>query len=125
MRDDIAPERPGGVLVVEVRGELDIGSVLRWTTVVEAAICELPGPHLLALDLGMLEFLSIRGAHGVAGVFALCREHGIAGCLIAQPGSNVERVVRFTGLAARVPVFADRLLATAAYQPVAVRWLPR
>ncbi|MET8849153.1 STAS domain-containing protein [Amycolatopsis sp. NPDC004625] len=125
MRDDIASERPGGVLVVEVRGELDIDSVLRWTTVVEAAICELPGPHLLALDLGMLEFLSIRGAHGVLDAFTRCRERGIAGCLIAAPDSNVERVVRFTGLAARVPVFEHRLLAIAAYQPVAVRWLPR
>ncbi|MEV4055291.1 STAS domain-containing protein [Amycolatopsis sp. NPDC049688] len=125
MRDDTAPERPGGVLVVEVRAEPDIDPVLRWTTVFEAAICELPGPHLLVLDLGMLDFLSARGARGVLGAFARCRDHGIAGCLIAPAGSNVERMVRFTGLAARVPVFAHRLLAIAAYQPVAVRWLPR
>lgn len=125
MRDDKATDRPGGVLVVEVRGELDIDTVLRWTTVFEAAICEMPGPHLLVLDLGLLDFLSVRGARGLLGALARCRERGIAGCLIAAPDSNVERVVRFTGLPARVPVFEHRLLAIAAYQPVAVRWLPR
>ncbi|WP_103347513.1 STAS domain-containing protein [Amycolatopsis sp. CA-128772] len=125
MRDDIATERPGGVLVVEVRGELDIDSVLRWTTVFEAAICELPGPHLLVLDLGLLEFLSVRGARGMLGAFARCRQRGIAGCLITPPGTDVERVVRLTGLAGEVPVFEHRLSAIAAYQPDAVRWLPR
>ncbi|MEU5266009.1 STAS domain-containing protein [Amycolatopsis sp. NPDC021455] len=124
MRDDIVSKRLGGVLVVEVRGELDIDTVLRWTTVLEAAICELPGPHLLVLDLSMLEFLSARGVHGMLKVFALCRQRGISACLIAPPGSDAERVIELTGLGDRVPVFAHRLLAIAAYQPVEVRWLP-
>ncbi|MEU4250630.1 STAS domain-containing protein [Amycolatopsis sp. NPDC026612] len=122
MRDDIASEQTGGALVAEVQGELDIDSVLRWTTVLEAAICELPGPHLLVLDLGRLEFLSVRGAVGVLRVFALCRERRMAGCLIAPSGGEVERAVRLTGLNVQVPVFAHRLLAIAAYQPVEMRW---
>ncbi|MDQ7802837.1 STAS domain-containing protein [Amycolatopsis sp. A133] len=124
MRDDIASQRTSGVLVVEVRGELDIDTVLRWTTVLEAAICELPAPRLLVLDLTMLEFLSVRGVRGLLGVFDLCRVRGIAGCLIVPPGSAVDRVVRFTGLGGRVPVFPHRLLAIATHQPTEMRWLP-
>lgn len=124
MRDDIVSARTGGVLVVEVRGELNIAAVRRWTTVLEAAICELPGPHLLALDLGRLEFLSVRGVRGLLDVLDLCRVRGIAGCLIVSPGSGVERTVRLTGVGDRVPVFPHRLLAIATYQPTEMRWLP-
>ncbi|MBE8519670.1 STAS domain-containing protein [Amycolatopsis sp. H6(2020)] len=122
--DDIASERTGGVLVVEMRGELDIDAVLRWTSVLEAAVCELPGPRLLVLDLGKLEFLSVRGVRGLQDVFELCRTRRMAGCLIVPPGSDVERVVRLTGLAGQAPVFPHRLLAIARYQPAEMRWLP-
>ncbi|MGW4057903.1 STAS domain-containing protein [Amycolatopsis sp. NPDC004747] len=125
MRDDTVSEQASGVLVVELRGELDIDAVLQWTSVLEAAVCELPGPHLLVLDLGKLEFLSARGVRGLLRAFELCRTRGIAGCLIVPPVSDVERVVRLTGLAGRVPVFPHRLLAIARYQPAEVRWLPR
>ncbi|SFW87539.1 STAS domain-containing protein [Amycolatopsis australiensis] len=126
MRDqeEAVSARSRGVLVVEVRGELDIGTVLRWTTLIEAAICELPDPHLLVVDLASLEFLSVRGARGLFEVMEGCRGRGIAGCLIATPGTVVERAVRLTGLAGRVPVFPSRLAAIAAYQPVEMRWLP-
>jgi anti-anti-sigma factor len=124
MRDDIVSPRTGGVLVVEVRGEPDIDAVLRWTAVLEAAICELPGPHLLVLDLGRFEFLSGRGVRGLLDVLDLCRARGIAGCFIAAPGSGVERTVRLTGLGDRAPVFPHRLLAIATYQPTEMRWLP-
>ncbi|MBE1493015.1 anti-anti-sigma factor [Amycolatopsis lexingtonensis] len=126
MRDQngIAPERTSGVLVVEVRGQLDIDTVLQWTTVIEATICELPGPHLLVLDLGELEFLSVRGIRGLLRAFELCWERGISGCLIATPGGAVERVIRLTGLAGRVPLFPHRVAAIAAYQPTEMRWLP-
>ena len=126
MRDeeDTISERTSGVLVVEVRGELDIGTVLRWTTLIEAAICELPEPHLLVLDLTVLEFLSARGARGLLDAVESCRDRGIAGCLIVTPGSVADRVVRLTGLAGRVRVFPNRLTAIAACQPVEMRWLP-
>lgn len=126
MRDQEAPisERTSGVLVVEIRGELDIGTVLRWTTVIEAAIGELPGPHLLAVDLTTLDFLSVRGARGVFEAMECCRGRGIACCLIVTPGSVVDRVVALTGLGGRVRVFPNRLTAIAACQPVEVRWLP-
>ncbi|GAB3149641.1 STAS domain-containing protein [Amycolatopsis sp. NPDC004378] len=126
MRDQeqAVTERTSGVLVVEIRGELDIATVLRWTTLIEAAICELPEPHLLVLDLTSLEFLSARGARGLLEALESCRERGIAGCLIATPGTVAARVVRLTGLVDRVPVFPNRLSAIAAYQPVEMRWLP-
>ncbi len=120
---DIAPERTSGVLVVEVRGELDIATVVRWTTVIEAAICELPGPHLLVVDLAELGFLSARGAAGLLEAFDLCRDRGIDGCLIVPPGTAVSRVVRLSGLDHRVPVYPNRLAAIAATQPVEMRWL--
>ncbi|MFI5590302.1 STAS domain-containing protein [Amycolatopsis sp. NPDC051758] len=123
-QDGIRAERAGGVLVVEVRGELDITTVLRWTAVLEAAICELTAPHLLVLDLAMLEFLSASGAHGLLRAVERCPERGIAGCLIATPGSVVDRVVRLAGLAGLVPIFPNRLEAIAACQPEEVRWLP-
>jgi anti-anti-sigma factor len=123
-QDGIRAERAGGVLVVEVRGELDITTVLRWTTVLEAAICELTAPHLLVLDLAMLEFLSASGAHGLLRAVERCPDRGIAGCLIAAPGSVVDRVVRLAGLADLVPIFPNRLEAIAACQPEEVRWLP-
>jgi anti-anti-sigma factor len=119
----IAAERTGGVLVVEVRGELDIDTVLRWTAVIEAAICELPGPHLLAVDLTQLDFLSARGAAGLLEAFDLCRERGVDGCLIAPADTVVSRVVCLSGLDRRVPVYPDRLAAIAACQPVEMRWL--
>ncbi|WP_370965243.1 STAS domain-containing protein [Amycolatopsis sp. cg9] len=126
MRDHegIAPERTSGVLVVEVSGELDIDTVGQWTKVIEDTICELPGPHLLVLDLGQLEFLSVRGIRGLLRAFELCWERGISGCLIATPGSAVERVIRLAGLTGRVPLFPHRLAAIAAYQPTEMRWLP-
>jgi anti-anti-sigma factor len=125
MRDhDHAPAaRTSGALVVEIRGELDIATVLRWTTVLEAAICELPGPHLLVVDLGQLEFLSARGAAGLVEAFDLCRERDIEGCLIAGAATSVGRVLHLTGLDRRVPVFPDRLSAIAASQPEQMRWL--
>ncbi|KDN24208.1 STAS domain-containing protein [Amycolatopsis rifamycinica] len=123
--DDIATEHSGGVLVVEMRGEPDIDAVRQRTGALEAAVCELPGPPLLVLDLGKLEFLSVRGVRGLQDVIERCRTRRIAGCLIVPPGSEVERVVRLTGLAGRVPVFPHRLLAIARYQPVEMRWLPR
>jgi len=119
----IAVERTSGVLVVEVRGELDIDTVLRWTAVIEAAICELPGPHLLAVDLAQLGFLSARGAAGLLEAFDLCRERGVDGCLIVPVGTVVSRVVRLSGLDRRVPVYPHRLAAIAACQPVEMRWL--
>ncbi|MEU0788959.1 STAS domain-containing protein [Amycolatopsis sp. NPDC005961] len=117
-------ERTSGALVVEIQGELDIGTVLRWTTVIEAAICELPEPHLLVLDLTALRFLSVRGARGLLEAVESCRDRGITGCLIVPPGGAADRVVRLTGLATRVPVFPSRLTAIAACQPVEMRWLP-
>ncbi|MEV7043136.1 STAS domain-containing protein [Amycolatopsis sp. NPDC051061] len=114
----------GGALVVEVRGELDIGTVLRWTTLIEAAICELPEPHLLVLDLMALEFLSAQGVRGLFAAIECCRDRGTAGCLIVNPGSVADRVVRMAGLADRVRVFPNRLTAIAACQPVEMRWLP-
>ncbi|MGK3208291.1 STAS domain-containing protein [Amycolatopsis sp. MEPSY49] len=122
--DGAVTERTSGVLVVEIRGELDIDTVLRWTTLIEAALCELPAPHLLVLDLATLEFLSARGARGLLEAVESCRDRGIAGCLIVRPGSVADRVVRLTGLGDRVRVFPNRLSAIAASQPVAVRWLP-
>jgi anti-anti-sigma factor len=119
----IAAERASGVLVVEVRGELDIDTVLRWTAVIEAAICELPGPHLLAVDLGQLGFLSARGAAGLLEAFDLCRDRGVDGCLIVPAGTVVSRVVCLSGLDRQVPVYPDRLAAIAACQPVEMRWL--
>ena len=126
MRDDdeILSRRTSGVLVVEVRGELSIDTVLRWTTLFEAAICELPEPHLLVLDLTSLEFLSAHGARGLLEAMECCRDRGITGCLIVTPGSVADRVVRLTGLGDRVRVFPNRLSAIAASQPVAMRWLP-
>ncbi|WIY01379.1 STAS domain-containing protein [Amycolatopsis mongoliensis] len=123
-REEAVAERTSGVLVVEVRGELDIATVLRWTTLIEAAICELPEPHLLVLDLASLEFLSAHGAGGLLEAMKCCRDRGIAGCLIVTPGSVADRVVRLTGLADRVRVFPNRLTAIAACQPEEVRWLP-
>ncbi|VVJ21366.1 anti-anti-sigma factor [Amycolatopsis camponoti] len=117
-------ERTSGALVVEIQGELDIGTVLRWTTLIEAAICELPEPHLLVLDLTALRFLSVRGARGLLEAVESCRDRGITGCLIVPPGGAAARVVRLTGLAARVRVFPSRLTAIAACQPVEMRWLP-
>jgi anti-anti-sigma factor len=119
----IAAQRTSGVLVVEVRGELDIDTVLRWTAVLEAAICELPGPHLLAVDLGELGFLSASGATGLLEAFDRCRDRGVDGCLIVPAGTAVGRVVRLSGLDRRVPVYPDRLAAIAACQPVEMRWL--
>lgn len=116
--------RTSGVLVVEVRGELTIDTVLRWTTLFEAAICELPEPHLLVFDLTSLEYLSARGARGLLEAIDGCRERGIGGCLIVTPGSLAERVVRLTGIADRVPVYPNRLVAIAAHQPTEMRWLP-
>ncbi|WP_410630846.1 STAS domain-containing protein [Amycolatopsis sp. cmx-4-83] len=122
-QDGIATERTSGVLVVEVRGRLDIDTVTQWTAVIEATLCELPGPHRLVIDLGQLEFLSARGIRGLQRAFELCHERGISGCLIANPGSAVEKVIRLAGLAGRVPVFSHRLAAIAAYQPTEMRWL--
>ncbi|WIV53718.1 STAS domain-containing protein [Amycolatopsis nalaikhensis] len=116
--------RTSGVLVVEIRGELDITTVLRWTTVLETAICALPAPHLLVLDLAMLEFLSARGAGGLLRALELSRDRGITGCLIVTPGTAVARAVHLTGLAERASVYPNRLTAIAACQPDEVRWLP-
>lgn len=123
-QDEAISERTSGVLVVEVRGELDIATVLRWTTLIEAAICELPEPHLLVLDLTALEFLSAHGSRGLLDAMECCRARGITGCLIVRPGSVADRVVRLTDLADRVRVFPDRLAAIAACQPIEMRWLP-
>jgi anti-anti-sigma factor len=123
-REEAVAERISGVLVVELRGELDIATVLRWTTLIEAAICELPEPHLLVLDLTTLEFLSAHGARGLLAAVESCRDRGIAGCLIVTPGTVADRVVRLTGLAGQVRVFPNRLTAIAACQPVEMRWLP-
>jgi anti-anti-sigma factor len=122
-QDGTTPERTSGVLVVEVHGEVDIDTVLRWTTVIEAAICELPDPHLLVLDLATLQFLSGRAARRLFEAVECCRSRGIAGCLIVTPGSRAERVVRLAGLPGRVPVYPNRVAAIAATQPVEVRWL--
>ncbi|WP_410676603.1 STAS domain-containing protein [Amycolatopsis sp. cmx-4-68] len=122
-QDRTVPVRASGVLVVEIHGELDIATVSRWTTVLEAAICELPGPHLLVLDLATLEFLSARGAWGLLHAIECGRGRGIACCLIVTPGSVAERVVRLSGLAGEVPVYPDRVTAVAASQPVEMRWL--
>jgi anti-anti-sigma factor len=122
--DGTVSERTSGVLVVEIRGELDLGTVLRWTTVLEAAICELPAPHLLAVDLTMLTYLSARGSQALFRAVKECRDRGIAACLVAAPGGVVDRVLRLTGLAELVPVFPNRLTAIAASQPTEVRWMP-
>ncbi|GHG08208.1 MULTISPECIES: STAS domain-containing protein [Amycolatopsis] len=124
MRDDIASERSGGVLVVEMRGEPAITTLLRWATVLETAVCELPWPRLLVIDLGRLDFLSDGGVRGLLEAFDRCRDRGLPGCLVAPPGTGVDRVVRRTRLVERVPVFPDRLATIVAYQPVEVRWLP-
>jgi anti-anti-sigma regulatory factor len=123
MRYGIAPERPGGVLVVEVRGEPGITAVLRWATMLETALCELPSPRLLVIDLGRLDRLSERGARGLFEAFESCRHRGLPGCLVAPPGTGVDRAVRHAGLGAQVPVFPDRLATVARYQPLEVRWL--
>ncbi|WP_103340472.1 STAS domain-containing protein [Amycolatopsis sp. CA-126428] len=121
--DDIASERSGGVLVVEMRGEPGITTVSRWAAVLETALSELPWPRLLVIDLGPLAFLSARGVRSLLGVFEVCRKRGISSCLIVSPGGDVERVVRRTGLADEVPVFSHRMLAIARYQPAEMRWL--
>lgn len=123
-RNAAVSDRISGALVVEVRGELDIATVLRWTTVLEAAICELPEPHLLVLDLAALRFLSAHGSRALLEAVDKCRERGIGGCLIVTPGSVVDRVARMSGLTAAVPVYPNRLTAIAACQPIQMRWLP-
>ncbi|RSM40692.1 anti-sigma factor antagonist [Amycolatopsis balhimycina DSM 5908] len=123
MRYGIASEQSGGVLVLEVCGEPGITTVLRWATVLETAVCELPCPRRLVIDLGRLDFLSERGARGLLEAFGHCRARGLPGCLVAPPGTGVDRVVRHAGLGDHVPVFPDRLATVAAYQPVEVRWL--
>ena len=122
--DDIASERSGGVLVAEMRGEPGITTVLRRASVLETALCELPWPRLLVIDLGRLDFLSERGVRGLLEAIERCRDRGLPGCLVAAPGTGVERVVRRTGLGELMRVFPDRLATVAAYQPVEVRWLP-
>ncbi|MEU4523570.1 STAS domain-containing protein [Amycolatopsis sp. NPDC024027] len=122
--DDIASERSGGVLVVEMCGEPGITKVLRRASVLETALCELPWPRLLVIDLGRLDFLSERGVHSLLEAIQRCRDRGLPGCLVASPGTGVERVVRRTGLGELVRVFPDRLATIVAYQPVEVRWLP-
>jgi anti-anti-sigma regulatory factor len=122
--DDIASEGSAGVLVVEMRGEPGITTVLRWATVLETALCELPWPRLLVIDLGRLEVLSERGVRGLLEALDRCRDRGLPGCLVAPPGTGVERAVRRMRLGDRIPVFPDRLATTVAYQPVEVRWLP-
>ncbi len=122
--DDIASERSGGVLVVEMRGEPGITTVLRWATVLETALCELPWPRLLVIDLGPLDFLSECGVRRLLEALDRCRDRGLPGCLVAPPGTGVERVVRRARLGERVRVFPDRLATIVAYQPVEVRWLP-
>ncbi|MEV6879300.1 STAS domain-containing protein [Amycolatopsis sp. NPDC051128] len=112
------------MLVVEARGERGLTAVLRGPTVLEAAICELPAPHLLVVDLTMLTYLSARGTQALLQAVKRCRHRGIAACLIARPGGVVDRVVWSTGLAEVVPVFPNRLTAIAASQPTEVRWLP-
>jgi anti-anti-sigma factor len=124
MRDDIASARSAGVLVVEMRGEPGITTVLRWAAVLETTLGELPWPRLLVIDLARLDFLSEHGARGLLEALERCRDRGLPGCLVAPPGSGVERVIRRTGLGDRVPVFPDRLATIVAYQPVEVRWLP-
>ncbi|MEV7097852.1 STAS domain-containing protein [Amycolatopsis sp. NPDC051045] len=124
MRDDIASARSAGVLVVEMRGEPGITTVLEWAAVFETTLGELPWPRLLVIDLGRLDSLSERGVRGLLEAFERCRDRGLPGCLVASPGTGVERVVRRTGLGDRVPVFPDRLATIVAYQPVEVRWLP-
>jgi anti-anti-sigma factor len=123
MRYGTASGRSGGVLVLEVRGEPGITTVLRWATVLETTLCELPYPRLLVIDLGRLAFLSEHGAHGLSEAFERCRHRGLPGCLVAPPGTGVDRMVRQAGLGDHVPVFPDRLATVAAYQPVEVRWL--
>jgi len=122
--DGTVSERTSGVLVVEVRGEPYLSTLLRWTTMLEAAICELPAPHLLAVDLTMLTYLSARGSRALFQAVKQCRDRGIAACLIATPGDVVDRVLRLTGLAELAPVFPNRLTAIAASQPTEVRWMP-
>ncbi|ADJ47668.1 hypothetical protein AMES_5843 [Amycolatopsis mediterranei S699] len=122
--DDIASERSGGVLVVEMCGEPGITTVLRRASVLETALCGLPWPRLLVIDLARLDFLSERGVRGLLEAIERCRDRGLPGCLVASPGTGVERVVRRTGLAELVRVFPDRLATIAAYQPVEMRWLP-
>jgi anti-anti-sigma factor len=122
--DGTASERTSGVLVVEIRGELDLGTVLRWTTVLEAAICELPAPHLLAVDLTMLTYLTARGSRALFQAVRECRDRRIAACVVAAPGGVVDRVLQLTGLAELAPVFPNRLTAIAASQPTEVRWMP-
>ncbi|MEU0532060.1 STAS domain-containing protein [Amycolatopsis tolypomycina] len=121
--DDVASERPG-VLVVEMLGEPGISTVLRWASVLETALCELPWPRLLVIDLGRLDFLSEHGVRRLCEALERCRDRDLPGCLVAPPGTGVERVVRRTRLGDRVPVFPDRLATIVAYQPLEVRWLP-
>ncbi|WP_410573467.1 STAS domain-containing protein [Amycolatopsis sp. cmx-4-61] len=118
--DDIASERSGGALVVELGGT----TAPRWATILETALGELPWPRLLVVDLGRLDFLSAPAVHGLLDLVELCRTGEVAGCLIVPAGGDVERVVRLTGLAGQVPVFPHRLLAIARYQPAEMRWLP-
>jgi hypothetical protein len=122
--DDVATEPAGGVLVVEMLAEAGITTLLRWATVFETAVCELPGPRLLVIDVRLLDGLSEGGVRGLLETFERFRRRGIPGCLVAPPGSGAERVVRRTGLGDRVPVFPDRLTTFAAYQPLEVRYLP-
>ncbi|MGW3963468.1 STAS domain-containing protein [Amycolatopsis sp. NPDC005003] len=122
--DDIASERSGGVLVVEMRGEPGAATALRWATVLETALGELPWPRFLVIDLGSLASLPAGGVRGLLNVFEVSRARGIRGCLIVSPGSDVDRMVRFAGPAGPVPVFPHRMLAIARYQPAEVRWLP-
>lgn len=107
----IAAERPvGAVMVVEIRGELDLVAKTRITDRLEQ-LARAPRPDLV-LDLRQVTFVDCSGLAILCGV----RSRVVAGggrLRVVSPAPAFRRLLRLTGLTADFELFEDLASAIA------------
>jgi anti-sigma B factor antagonist len=104
-------ELEGGVRVVSVRGELDLGTAPELEGPLEDAIgAEAP----LLIDLSECEFIDSTGIAMIVRAWQRLGEGGNGRVVICSGNEQVRRVLEVTGLEREIPVRASRDAALAA-----------
>lgn len=102
----VARSEQDGAQVVELVGELDLGSIHALDDALEAAA----GAALICLDLSGLQFIDSSGLAGIVRAHQSSEQADCAMTIVAPAGA-VRRTLETSGLMALLHVFDDRAAA--------------
>jgi anti-anti-sigma factor len=103
---EVRGEELEGVLVIAVRGELDLNTAPRLEELLEPALAS--GDFPVAIDLSACEFIDSTGIALIVRAWQTLADSDNPGFALCGLDDQVRRLLRITGLESSIPIHPDR-----------------